>query len=70
MNREIAQKLMTELEGLNQVTNRQADLIEMIADMDERRKFRRAIITVIGDVHAQLMFPVLRQFPDLEPDLE
>ncbi len=59
---------MAEIEKLNQVTNRQADLIELIADETERRAFRRAIATVMVDVYSELMLPVIRQYRDLDPD--
>lgn len=59
---------MFEIENLNQVTNRQAHLIELIEDESERKIFRRAIVTLFADVYDKLMLPVIREFPDLDPD--
>lgn len=70
MDRNIAEKLMVEIESLNQVTNRQAHLIELISDENERKIFRRAIVTVMIDAYDKLMRPVIRQFPELDPDRE
>lgn len=70
MDRKIAEKLMVEIESLNQVTNRQAHLIELISDENERKIFRRAIGTVMIDAYDKLMRPVIRQFPELDPDRE
>ena len=44
------------------------DLVAEIADPDEKAAFNRAVGYLMGLVFARLMVPVLRQYPDLDPD--
>ncbi len=44
-------------------------LSEQIADPDEARAFRRALGELMGST-LTLLLPIVRQFPDLDPDRE
>ena len=70
MKKDFAQQLMSEIALLDIRLNQIAHLIEQIEDENERKVYRRAIITVIGDVYTELMVPTLRQYPELDPDKE
>ena len=70
MNRNIAENLMTGISLLDSALDRNAHIIESIEDEAERKEFRLAIATVIGEVYLQLIVPIVKQYPDLDPDKE
>ena len=68
MNRELAADLMANLLALDASMNSVVERIELIDDKDEHNAFKQAIYKVIGDVYCDLMRPIIRQYPDLDPD--
>lgn len=59
---------MTELAKLGSALNRMTSLSDQIDDNDERLAVRRAIGETMGITYADIMRPIVRQFPDLDPD--
>jgi|GEM_PF-6249139 len=66
MDIRIAEQILMENEQLYLALDRIADVIELIDDIDERRKFRRAVGMVMGDAHHLLHRQIVQQFPDLD----
>ena len=68
MDRPVAEKII-ELVKLSDKTLHQLHLaIDEIGDVDEKKKLRRAWAVVIGEIYKGILVPVLRQYPDLDPD--
>jgi len=61
---------MKELLAMGQPLNSAAQLIDQIASEDERRQFRRGLGEVMNQIYIDLMRPIIRQYPDLDPDKE
>jgi hypothetical protein len=70
MNRDMAEKLMAALHDLNGPLNEIFALVEEIADEDEKRAMRRAFGQISGQLFTDAMFPIITQYPDLDPDTD
>jgi len=68
MEKEIAKKLVIELERLGNMMNDVALIIEEISDEEEKRKFRRGIGGLMGKLYTDIMYPIIREHPDFDPD--
>lgn len=68
MRREDAKAIMDACSAMDSAMKQACDTIERIEDEAERKDMRRAIATAISCVFEVLMIPILRQFPDLDPD--
>jgi formate-dependent nitrite reductase membrane component NrfD len=68
MEKEVAQKMMAEIMGVNDEINKVCQTIELIADEEEKLTTRRAMGGVFSAVYSGLMLPIIRQYPDLDPD--
>ena len=68
MDRKTAELLMKELLALSRPLNSATAIVDKIADEEERNKLRREIGEVMGSLYANLMLPIIRQYPDLDPD--
>jgi hypothetical protein len=68
MNRALAEQLMNELLALGGPINRATELTAKIDDIDERKAVRRAIGEIAANVYSDLIRPIVRQHPDLDPD--
>lgn len=68
MNKELAADLIADLLALDASMNSVVERIELIDDRDEHNALKQAIYKVIGDVYCELMRPIIRQYPDLDPD--
>jgi hypothetical protein len=45
-----------------------AELVAEITDPNEKATFIQAVGDLMGDIYGKLMIPILRQYPDLDPD--
>ena len=45
-----------------------ASIIEKINDEEEKRKFRKGIGCLMGKLYTDIMHPIIRERPDLDPD--
>jgi hypothetical protein len=68
MDKNIAKELMDIFSALGTPLNKAAELIEQINDEDERKGFRRGIAGIMASTDTDLELPIIRQFPDLDPD--
>ena len=68
MNRATAEKLVQHLKLLNEPFNAATLVTGEIADVEERRKIRKALANIICKVYTEIMIPISKDFPDLLPD--
>ena len=67
MNRDLAARMVEVAQSMAEPLNRLAALTEQITDEDERRDFRRRLAQIMGDIYPDLLTPIIRQYPDLDP---
>ncbi len=67
MDRELAERIVKAVMDLSPPLNALDKLSEQIADRDEAREFRRALGELMAGT-LPLLMPIIRQFPDLDPD--
>jgi len=68
MEREVAEELMRTLVAMNEPLNAATVLTEKIKSKDEQDSLRRVIGTLMQTIYIELMRPIIRQYPDLDPD--
>jgi hypothetical protein len=68
MDKNIAKELMDIFSALGTPLYKAAELIEQLNDEDERKGFRRGISGIMASIYTDLELPIIRQFPDLDPD--
>lgn len=68
MEKPLAARLIEACVGLNTPIGKLDELVTEIADPDEKAAFVQALGAVMGDIYEKLMIPILRQYPDLDPD--
>jgi len=68
VERPLAARLIEASVALDAPIGKLFDLVAEIADPDEKAAFNQAIGDLMGLVFGRLMVPVLRQYPDLDPD--
>lgn len=68
MERRIGEKLMQLLLSLDEPLNEATALSRELADPEEQKAVRRVIGEVTGRIYTDLMVPIIRQYPDLDPD--
>ncbi len=67
MERDLAARMVEVAQSMTEPLDRLAALTEQIADEDERRDFRRRLAQIMGDIYPDLLTPIIRQYPDLDP---
>jgi predicted nucleic acid-binding Zn-ribbon protein len=70
MEKEIAKKIMIELERLEDVMNDIAAIIEDISNEEEKKKFRREIADLMIRSFTKIMHPIIREHDELDPDID
>ena len=68
MDRAIAEQLMQKYLELSEPLNLATDLTDRIENKEEKELIRRGIGTVMAKIYIDLMRPIIRQYPDLDPD--
>jgi hypothetical protein len=68
MDRIVAEQLMELLLALDGPLNRATELTEKITDLEERKVVRRGIGEITARAYTDLIRPIVRQFPDLDPE--
>lgn len=68
MERRIAEQLIELALSLDEPLNRATTLSFEIADAEEQKAVRRAIAETTGTAFTGLIAPIVRQFPDLDPE--
>jgi hypothetical protein len=67
MKREVAESLMKRLLELGEFLDAVDREIDGIEDLEERRLFRRSLGELTGALRGDLIRPLARQYPDLDP---
>jgi hypothetical protein len=70
MDRTVAERIMKELLALTDPLNSATEATTRITDKEEQASFRRSIGEIMNSVYAHLMRPIIKQYPDLDPDKE
>jgi len=68
LNKDSAEVLMKELLELSEAMNQVCILIDGLESEEERKELRRGMSGMLADVYTELMRPIIRQFPELDPD--
>ena len=68
MKKDSAEALMQKLLELSKAMDQVCSLISQIESEEEREEFRRGMSGMLADVYTELMRPLIRQFPELDPD--
>lgn len=68
MDRAIAEQLMQKYLELSEPLNLATELTDKIENKEERSLIRRGIGSVMVNIYVDLMRPIIRQYPDLDPD--
>lgn len=68
MDRAIAEQLMQCYLALDAPLNSAAIISEKIEPKEERDPVRLAISRLVLNIDSNLMRPIIRQYPDLDPD--
>ena len=64
-----AQERMQVAQEINFLLNNAAELANSIADEDLQKQMKWALGQAMGKIYLDLMRPVVKQFPELDPDL-
>jgi hypothetical protein len=67
MERKLAEQLIKHFLALDKPLNDAAQLVETIDDATLQRKLKGAIADVVLSVFTDLIRPIVRQYPDLDP---
>jgi hypothetical protein len=68
MDRAVAEELIRLVKALDGSLNAATEATAKIADPEERKAVRRAIAEIIVKADEDLIRPIVRQYPDLDPD--
>ena len=68
MDKKVAKSLMASFFAMSEPLNAASDLIDEIDDMAEQKTFREGVGRIMGSLYTDLMVPIIRQYPDLDPD--
>ena len=68
MEKMVAEALMKSLLEFGNSMDRVGLVIERIDDDRERAQFRTHIATTMGSLYGDFMRPIIKQYPELDPD--
>lgn len=68
MKKDSAEALMTKLLELSQAMDDVCSLIDKLDSEEEKKELRRGMSGMLADVYTELMRPIIRRFPELDPD--
>lgn len=68
MDRETAVQLMRVYSQLSEPFNLATEIIGKLPDEEEQKRLRRPLGQMMADVWTELMLPIVKQFPELDPD--
>jgi hypothetical protein len=68
MRRETAERLIASMRKLDASLGELHTIWLEIEDEVERKKFQRAYVEIISDLHLKITMEAVKQFPDLHPD--
>jgi hypothetical protein len=70
MNRELSRGIIDTAVGMGKALGELDLAVGAIPDMDERKKFSTSLADVIGQINDSFIRPLVKQYPDLEPDAD
>lgn len=68
MDRETAGEVMKLLKSLDPIFHEIGKKSRNIDDEDEQVDFRMRLGKVVGDIYTDLMLPIIKEYPELDPD--
>ncbi|MEQ1739099.1 MAG: hypothetical protein ABL884_04260 [Methyloglobulus sp.] len=68
MKKEIAEQLMKDLLSLSEAMNNVVYQIDFIDEENKKRVYLRAISELMASSYTKLMLPLIKEYPDLDPD--
>ncbi|HZR03993.1 MAG TPA: hypothetical protein VFA81_12580 [Burkholderiales bacterium] len=68
MDRDAAERLMQAYMAINTALNEATPLTSYIIDKSEQESIRSALGNLMQSVYLDLMRPLIKQHPDLDPD--
>ena len=68
MERSVANELMSNVSRLDDALTLIEGSIEKISDEDERKRYKRELGIVMVEIYDKIMRPVIKEYPDLDPD--
>ena len=68
MDHDNAKRLMTCYMSIGNALNDATHAVSFLRDIEEQRRIRRALGGIMLDIDRELMRPIIRRFPDLDPD--
>ena len=68
MERHIAEKLMQLFLQSEKQLNEATELISQLESEEEQKSFRRPIGQIIGKTYTDIMIPIFKEYPDLDPN--
>ena len=70
MDKALATKLIEQCRRIDDTLSVATALAAEIADDEERKRYLRAIADIIADVFVTLIRPIVKEYPELDPDRE
>jgi hypothetical protein len=68
MNRSVAEKLLQHYLAAGAALNEATDVIGTLPDAEEQRRLRKPLGEVMQSISLELMRPIMREHPELDPD--
>ena len=68
MKRDLAEKIMREMMDIGEHLNAAGSLAEKIENKDECKNFKIPIGNIMGLIYTEIMIPIIKQHPGLDPD--
>ena len=68
MKRIVAEKIIQEMMDIGERLNIATSLVEEIENKDECKNFKIPIGNIMGLIYTEIMIPIIKQHPDLDPD--
>jgi hypothetical protein len=68
MKRDVAEKIIRAVKEMDQIFGQLDAASNQIHDEEEKKKLRKAIATLVFDVHEKIALEIVKQFSDLHPD--
>lgn len=70
MDKDIALKLMKIATDTDHLIGQMFTEIDKISNVEQRRKFNDAVANLMGLIARDVIFPIEKEYPDLNPDSE
>ena len=68
MQKSVAESLMKEMLDIGEHLNAADQLVGKLDDVQELNNYKRAIGNLMGLMYTEVMVPIIKNYPDLDPD--